>query len=120
MYVPWVEVAVPHAAIFVALQLTELHCKLQVLYIELQSYNIKTIDRLGTWDVAATVREAAVVGPDPIARCTWAHMDCTISLTRRPPPALAIVAHQAIRVHLDGGCKERLGAGGAVVFSPEV
>ena len=119
MYVPWVQVAVPNAAMFAALQLADLHCKVQALYLELQSYNVKIVDGLGAWDIATTVREAAATEPDPIERRTWSHVDCTISSTRRPPPALAIDARRAFRVYFDGGCKKRLGAGGAVVFSPE-
>ena len=50
-YLPWIEVAVPNAALLAVLRTRELYCAVLVLVVKLQSYNITLVDGIGAWDM---------------------------------------------------------------------
>ena len=88
--------------------------------MELQSYNVRLVDGLGAWDVAASVCEAAAAGaPTGRETRTWEHRDGVITSTCRPPPALAINVAAAVCMYFDGGCQKKLGSSGALAFAPD-
>ena len=83
----------------------DLHCKLQALYVELQSYNVELVNGLGALNVAASVHEAAAVAVQPeCLLCMWEHHKLVISSTHWSTPALDIDAMKAVCVCFDGGC----------------
>ena len=87
----------------------------------LQSFNVTFIDGKGAWDVQASmseIKEAAMDGKDTEAK-VWEHQTLTIKKPSSDPSPATFDIASAARAYFDGGCRDKQGSGGYLIFAPD-
>ena len=120
MYLPRVEVGVPRAGLLAALKMSELHCRVTAMVLELQSYRCVLVDSCGAWDIMCSIAELPGEGGDECPGRVWEHRDLEIVPTAGKAVLTApFDVAQGPRIYFDGGCKEGEGYSGAAAFGAD-
>ena len=90
--------------------------------VELSSYGCKFTCGDGAWAVSGAVarvaRDAPASDPTPEPH-TWSHEDILIAKPRKPTPLPPRVSTHTLLIHIDGGYKEQVGAGGFLLWGQD-
>ena len=119
---PCLTIIYPHAAEVTCMSLQDLPIRLQACLVELSSYGCTFACGDGAWAVSGAVarlaREAPTNDPTP-ERHTWQHQDIVLAKPKKPSPRPTGASTHTLIIHFDGGFKERVGAGGFLLWGRE-